>query len=492
MKGYLSVFINEEIGVEGKISVNIGFLNDFDYCVELYASDTENYLESIEDQEALNSLKENICFYKTISDDEYVEFYESIEKKIYDKEFFINCTRVYLSGSYDDIVSYLKNNPFLLTKELVLSGYLSLDENTLNDLKKYFSDFSNIKIQIVGNNELVSIDDYEKTMIAINNIVEKVNHYNFSPFEKLIYLYDLIRDRFYVREDKDESASLSRDLTSSLLGDKIVCLGFANIFNAVCEKLGFNSCVFLLQGDEVGHARNLLYLVDSEYDIDGLYFFDTTFDCKRDEDNEFLFSYQHFAKTAHEMESFSSGSMVPVTYKYLTDESLDELERVIPEGNLDMIKSISLLSKTKINHILSLLGRDSVEPTSGIDGDEFYCLFDDVKNMANKPINSNKFIKALYKVRKQQYYDEPTKYLFDMNALTCILINSQFIVEESNEDRLLSALGVHRKYNLYTGIGMMKRFAEENNLEYDIAGVKLVKTLKSVYEKKIEEEKRLK
>ena len=112
--------------------------------------------------------------------------------------------------------------------------------------------------------------------------------------------------------------------------------------------------------------------------------------------------------------------------------------------------------------------------------------------MANKPINSNKFIKALYKVRKQQYYDEPTKYLFDMNALTCILINSQFIVEESNEDRLLSALGVHRKYNLYTGIGMMKRFAEENNLEYDIAGVKLVKTLKSVYEKKIEEEKRLK
>ena len=127
-----------------------------------------------------------------------------------------------------------------------------------------------------------------------------------------------------------------------------------------------------------------------------------------------------------------------------------------------------------------------------MDGDEFYCLMDDVKNMANIPINSNKFLKALYKVRKQQYYAEPSKYLFDMNALVCILINSKFIAEENNEDRLLAALGVHRRYNLYTGIGMIKKFAKENNIEFDMAGVKLAKTLKSVYEKKVEEEKKLK
>lgn len=491
MKGYLSVFINEEEGIEGKLAINRGYLPNFDYCIELYADDNENYLDSIENSDALDNLGENLSIYKTISDEEeHIKFFEFVESKISDKDLFTNISRVYLDGTYEDIVSYLRSNPFLLSKEIVLSGFLSLDENTLNDLKQYFSEFPNIKIQIVGNDELVTIEDYEKTMVAIDNIVEKVNQYDFSPFEKLIYLYDLIRDRFYVRENKDESASLSRDLTSSLLGDKIVCLGFANIFNTVCEKIGFNSCVFLLRGEDVGHARNLLYLVDPEYDIDGLYFFDTTFDCKRDEDNNFLFSYQHFAKTADEMEMFSSGDMQPSTYKYFSDESFDEL--IIPNGKLDTLRAVSLLSKTKINHILTLLGRDTIDPTNGMDGDEFYCLMDDVKNMANIPINSNKFLKALYKVRKQQYYAEPSKYLFDMNALVCILINSKFIAEENNEDRLLAALGVHRRYNLYTGIGMIKKFAKENNIEFDMAGVKLAKTLKSVYEKKVEEEKKLK
>ena len=60
MKGYLSVFINEEEGIEGKLAINRGYLPDFDYCIELYADDNENYLDSIENSDALDNLGEKV------------------------------------------------------------------------------------------------------------------------------------------------------------------------------------------------------------------------------------------------------------------------------------------------------------------------------------------------------------------------------------------------------------------------------------------------
>ena len=38
---------------------------------------------------------------------------------------------------------------------------------------------------------------------------EKINRYNYSPLEQLILAYDLIRDRFYVREGEDEDYNVS-------------------------------------------------------------------------------------------------------------------------------------------------------------------------------------------------------------------------------------------------------------------------------------------
>ena len=40
----------------------------------------------------------------------------------------------------------------------------------------------------------------------------------------------------YKKENKDEDYSVSRDLSSSLLGEKIVCLGYARIFNTLLYR----------------------------------------------------------------------------------------------------------------------------------------------------------------------------------------------------------------------------------------------------------------
>ena len=157
-----------------------------------------------------------------------------------------------------------------------------------------------------------------------------------------------------------------------------------------------------------------------------------------------------------------------------------------------MLKTLKLLTKTKVNNILDLLGREKINPMGEVDVDNFFEILYEVSDSCNQPINSNQFIKALYRVRKQQYYEEPTKYLFDIDVLTCILINSQFVVgDQTPVERLFEDLGLRRKYTIFTGRDKVEEFLSENNLDKDMERVKLTRTLRTIYEQKVEEEKKL-
>ena len=56
----------------------------------------------------------------------------------------------------------------------------------------------------------------------------------------------------------------SRNLSSSLLGDKIVCVGYAVIFKTLLQMLEIDcKDIYLLPIDkESGHARNLIYVLN--------------------------------------------------------------------------------------------------------------------------------------------------------------------------------------------------------------------------------------
>lgn len=494
MKGYVCLFINEEPEFEDKISVNLGVLEDCSYCIDLYIKDNRKYLDAISDRDELSKLEETLDFsMKIATEDSERAFYENIRGFAGTKEFFDNCSKYYFCGRHEDIGKFLDNNyEFFKDKEIILSECIGLDENTLIGLKKYFANFPNIKLQVNGNVDFVSIKDYELTIDAINQIVLKIQKYDYSTFEQLIYTYDLIRDRFYVKENSDDKATISRDLTSSILGDKIVCLGFANIFKAVCDKLRIDNIVFCLAGKDSGHARNLVHLIDDKYGIDGLYFFDPTFDCKKDEENSFLFSYKYFAKTFREMDDFSNGKYTPITYKYFDTNMIEDLDYSTSRDEIDMLKTLKLLTNTRVNGMLELLGREKINPMGYVDIDEFFEILYEVSDSCNQQINSNQFIKALYRVRKQQYYEAPTKYLFDIDVLTCILINSQFVVGgQTAVDRLFEDLGLRRKYTVFTGREKVEEFLTKNNLDVDMERVKLTRTLRTIYEQKVEEEKKL-
>lgn len=391
----------------------------------------------------------------------------------------------------EEVRDYLLKNPMLCHHKIVFDHSVALSTEAFQKVKENFKDFPNVYVMLPGNVDPVSISDYEKTVLAIEEIVKKIQRYSYSPFEAILYAYDLVRDRFYIQEDVGEKETVSRDLSSVLLGDKIVCTGFANIFHAVLKKLGIPSMVFtLLLPDAPGHARNLVYVQDEKHGINGLYFFDPTFDCKKEEKNQFLYSYRFFAKTKEEIDALSGYPFLYETYDKFSEASVLALEEQLSGEYLHIEELLYVIPFAKVNHLLSLIGLEKLSlediPLPKDDVlDKLYMITD----LSHSPIRGDTFLKALYEVRRNQYYENPEKYAFDMHSLVTILYLSKFSSTESCDERLLRSLfgmtGM-KTIGFQEAVVSVEKFLTEEHMDLDMERVRLVRLLRTHLEQKVE------
>lgn len=496
MRGILNITICPENDMFDKLDVIQSYRDDY-YEINVHTMVDESFLELISDKTIIDNIIEEMKFNLQFEEFEQIfPFYHYVIDHCNDIDFFTNFDEVYINGIYEDVAEYLRRNPQLLDKKIILAEQLELDKDTAIRLKDVFKDFPNIKLRVNGNSELISLTQYEDTVNAIDNLVDKVSRYNYSPLEQLILAYDLIRDRFYVKEDDSEDYSVSRDLTSSLLGNKIVCVGFANIFDAVCRKLNIQSTIFLLNNRKdtsTGHARNMIFLQDEKYGIEGLYFFDPTFDCKKDSNNNFLFSYRYFAKDYIEMNELSRYTYIPKDFKLFDEDYFDLLMDKCEKLTGDLALAFRLLTDFRINTLLKFVGRETIEPLdSEYEPVNIVDAAYDIKCLAENSIGAEKFLKALYTVRKNQYYEEPSKYMFDVQTLTKIITNSRFRADDSTELSLLAAMGFNYYYGKESSEEKVKKFIKDNNLDVDIGRIKLTRLLRTIYDRKQVEENHLK
>lgn len=457
-------------------------LEDNEYNINIQTSLEENLTDIMSSKPALERMLEDYQNIFGVS-----EQYAYIKEKVTRGELFSDSQEVTIFGKITQVREYIKRNPFLNGKKICLGESVSLDKKELEQIKSIFGADSNLMVRIEGNTKGVSLDIYEKTIEAIDEIVNKIKKYNYTPYETLIHVYDLVRDKFYNMEEEHENYSISRDLSNVLLGDKIVCLGFANIFNTVIRKLGLNSIIFSLSlpNDEPGHARILTYINDKEYDIDGLYFFDPTFDCKKNESNDFLASYRFFGKTKEEIDRLSGYNFIYDTYDLFSFDEVGDLEDTLENEVLTIEDMIVRVKSSRVNRMLRLLGKPVLDVAkTKYTKDEIMDIICEISDLANKPIDAPTFLKALYKVRKNEYYENPQKYLFDMNALTNILINSKIVSsKKTKENDLLAALfGIKRSIGEEEAISTVTTYLEENNLDLDLERVRLTRLLKTISE----------
>lgn len=125
----------------------------------------------------------------------------------------------------------------------------------------------------------------------VNDIVEtiknaRVGNRPLSPYEKFLYAYSFVTNRAYKNAEENEDSAISRNLISVLNGDKIVCVGYANLLNTICKRLDIPCTLMpssIKKDDESkipyeNHLACLVRIEDPLYDLKGIYYSDPTAD----------------------------------------------------------------------------------------------------------------------------------------------------------------------------------------------------------------------
>lgn len=476
------------------ISFEIGSV---DYCINIKTNLDQDFLTlSSSTKDLIDFIDNHIEYLQTnhSEDPDHLLILEQLlEIKKDPIKYIKNATYIQFDFENEEVLDYLKNNPVLKDKKILLKQNFDFDSNYLKEIKDKFKDYlDNLYFELPGNTNYISFKEYEATLTTLDKMAEEIKQYNFSPLEQIMYAYDILKNRVYKKENKDEDYSVSRDLSSSLLGEKIVCLGYARIFNTLLYKLGINCNEVILTAHPTGHARSEIHIKDDKYGINGVYYFDPTWDSKRDEnDQEHLYTYRFFARTRKEMEKLERrkyyNKLFPCYYQTM-DLDFEEqyLSGGIEEVDKDLIRSLNYMSR--IIYHESLFKPFQITP-----GAPLYNQIDLEKTMEtatelieyfDKPIYAETLIKVLYNVKKQLYYTNPEKHPFDINSFYKTVYISHWSFEPNAEQRLLSTI-LGEEINNPPTPKTFEKFNNEQQLDKNIEQVKLAKTLRKVLENKL-------
>ena len=450
----------------------------------------------IDEKHKLEDYLENPNYFYNV----YKDNKESYGNEPYSKkkllERVINSEYYILDFGYIDPIKYIDEHEILKNKKILLKDHFKASD--INEIKplieKYNKYIDNFYIFLEGNQCPVKLFDAYKTMKIIESMAKEIENLKLSPIETVMYTYDIVRNRVYKKEEENESYDISRNLTSVLTGDKIVCVGYSELFNALLKYMGFNSCVVTIDkiNSNSGHARNSVYINDRKYKIDGVYYFDTTWDCKKkNETNEFLNRYIYFARTKIEMEALSSNYKPDFIMprhlcenfrndilKHIECESIDvrELHMNIYD-NYKFLNTMSLrISNERFltnycTYILkNIYNDDNIREQSYEAIDEVKIMFD----RFNSKISLEKMIVILNNVRKVEYLNNPEFYPYDLESIKKAAINSGWLPELLEEEKLLCAIFGER---IKTQDEIFDEIVSENNIKQDIESVHFTKVL---------------
>lgn len=454
-----------------------------------------NLQKYITDDMLLFAKNDYLNFMGTGKNDDTIKGIEEIigknEKLSIFKSISVMCADIDKINSFFDFNKFMDNYYVMIDLNV---SFLELDKTKIMD---FLTKHPKCSI-LIRNNELpINKDEFIKTMDIIDDICNFVQKYDFSPLEKIMYVYDIVRSRVYVKEGKDDSAYDSRDLSKVLLGDKIVCVGFSNIFSSVLERLGFKTSNVILVGKTSSHQRTKVIVNDEKYNVYGIYNFDATWGCKKSEnDKAFLNDYLYFAKTDQEFEKYQKNRNY-LNLVFDEDYIVDLNERINKDGidaltteDIDLINSISRLIGDNLRMPNSLMGcfksLNSVFKTGDYSVDEAIDELHNYFKVLNTKIPYDVLINVLYNVRKQQYYENPQKYDYTIDSLYSAVLASDWRPHEfdnlNSTERLYAIVFRESVFKDYEKANRMLKKQIVQSYERDIEGVKLARTLRNYLE----------
>ena len=363
-----------------------------------------------------------------------------------------------------DIYDFIKEN-----KNLNIDFGVSNYKRLIDNLKD--GEYPYLKINFKNSDKSIPYAEFHKMFLMLNRIIQFINHYNLSPLEKVLLVYDIVKSNKYKRESQNEGHGKSRNLNEIINGDKIVCVGFSNLMDFLLTNLGFRSKITVLkyENSKIGHQRNCIYLKDTKYNIDGVFFLDATWDSKKSEN--YIDNYSFFLKPLSFFKKIKKSEtvMIPASFNLL-QKNKEELIKEIEKANQDelihfMIKLSKLIDIYKNNdkERNRIFCKTKEELVKIID--EIYCKY-------NKKISRSSFENALYKVRRIEFINKIIDFEPNEEYITSIC-NRYF--KNQDQIELLKKLGIVDNPALDKDL---KEFGV-SSIDEDLLRIRLLRALKT-------------
>lgn len=479
-------------------STSISFYNDLDdvVSIDLYLKETDNIEDLLSDKSFLKLIKKELDILKN-DQEMYEETMKIVNKIIDSKESILDkCNSITLEFS-DKTRKLIENNSFLQNADIVLDCTFEIKHEDLDLLLKELGDLKNVNLIVDGNDRLVTIEEYKKTVYAIDEMANLIKKYNLSPLEQMMFAYDLVRDRVYTKGDANDSYTISRDLTSVLLGDKIVCVGYANIYEKVLSSLGIKNMMYSIKSinsKEHGHRRNIAYVKDDKYAIEGVFYFDPTWDSKKNDcDISYLDSYKFFCLPKEDIEIYTKGKFVDRTFNGYSDSLCWEFEDIVSEDGIEQVPSAMIRTINEVSEFVDdkkiinpmLLSRNPMLIKMAKDNFDLDDIMDYLTRYRSlffdQDLSADVMMKIIFNVRKVEYIENPEKYPLDIDTLKRIMVLTDNDIARRN---LLTAI--------YGNSSVGRRMTEESfneeinaqELPLKIERIKLVKVLQKTLSNK--------
>lgn len=460
----------------------------------------------------------------------------SIEETIYDKNYLKKGLKEYISQNNNlikvtddeegietietenEFAQSLLNNPLDVFKK---AEFISLDINGINekelmkkeifkdkkfkidgyfttkDLKKieklhryYYKYKDRVYISLEGNTEPTSIEEAYKTVNIIKQEADIIKKLNPSPMESIVYAYDLVRDRKY-KEDRNNPME-ARNLSEILNQDKIVCLGYARHLEAILKHLNINCKVIILinQNDNIHHARCIIYVKDPKYNIDGVYCFDPTWESNKG-NNNYLNQYFYFAKTIN---WFDENDNNKYNHDFLgIEELMNSVYKMLESKQYKKIGGLTISNINSYSYYTRnprLVDSRTLLPFlpnyEKFDLKEIRKNMDKVIKAYNNPIPAETMIRLINNVRKLEFYSNPDKYQYNIDALYKIFVRSKWVFEKDQNIEVIRLLSIifGEELDKTSPRENFKKFVRQEGILEDIEGVRFTKTLQLIAKQK--------
>ena len=184
------------------------------------------------------------------------------------------------------------------------------------------SRFYHSEIDVEGE---TTLDNYLDVLEKINEVENHIKEKGYSPLESMIYVYKMLQEEYlydYSEELDEIDYNRGRDLDKIINNNKMVCVGFANLYSVLLRKIGID----VFKYSTTGHVRNIARLQDRKYNIDNISLLDPTWDSTsvgEDVDNKYTF-FMFSIKDSLKMKELLT---VPSTLVLKQDE-VSEFEKI--------------------------------------------------------------------------------------------------------------------------------------------------------------------